>query len=157
MTEDTTEELERFRQQWQQEVTARSRKGPSTSGSTPSKPPRPIHKNSGHIQPERVVAPPLHQTPRDAEEKSEDRGGQAYHDLQDADEAWRLGEVGERTQPSSQQEPDSALEHYERACEKEAEGNLGDSLNHYRKAFRVSHNFHSRHGRRPSHLHNITA
>ena len=36
-------------------------------------------------------------------------------------------------------EPTSALEHFERAVEKEAEGNLGDSLSHYRKAYRVSY------------------
>jgi F-box protein 9 len=34
-------------------------------------------------------------------------------------------------------EPVSALEHYEKAVEKEALGNLGDSLNLYRKAFRM--------------------
>jgi F-box protein 9 len=33
--------------------------------------------------------------------------------------------------------PKSALEHYERAAQKESEGNLGESLNLYRKAFRV--------------------
>lgn len=36
------------------------------------------------------------------------------------------------------QEPESALEHYEKAVEKEALGSLGDSLRHYRTAFRVS-------------------
>jgi F-box protein 9 len=30
------------------------------------------------------------------------------------------------------------LEHFERAVEKEAAGKLGDSLQHYRKAYRVS-------------------
>lgn len=34
-------------------------------------------------------------------------------------------------------EPESALEHYEKAVERESQGNLGDSLNLYRKAFRV--------------------
>ncbi|KAJ5919864.1 hypothetical protein N7454_009699 [Penicillium verhagenii] len=34
-------------------------------------------------------------------------------------------------------EPRSALEHFERAVEKEAAGNLGDSLQHYRKAYRL--------------------
>lgn len=34
-------------------------------------------------------------------------------------------------------EPESALEHFERAVEKEAEGSLGDSLQLYRKAYRV--------------------
>jgi F-box protein 9 len=34
-------------------------------------------------------------------------------------------------------EPVTALEHYEKAVEREAAGNLGDSLRLYRKAFRV--------------------
>ncbi|CAK7268433.1 hypothetical protein SEPCBS57363_003093 [Sporothrix epigloea] len=38
---------------------------------------------------------------------------------------------------STEQEPKSALEHYERAVEKEALGSLGDSLKHYRTAFRM--------------------
>ena len=39
-------------------------------------------------------------------------------------------EVGER-------EPESALEHYEKAVERETQGQLGDSLDLYRKAFKV--------------------
>ena len=37
----------------------------------------------------------------------------------------------------STKEPRSALEHYERAVEKESQGNLGDSLSHYRQAYRL--------------------
>lgn len=33
----------------------------------------------------------------------------------------------------------SALDHYEEAMEKEAQGSMGDSLSLYRKAYRVSH------------------
>jgi hypothetical protein len=39
--------------------------------------------------------------------------------------------------PSISTEPKSALEHYEKAVEKESQGSLGDSLNLYRKAYRV--------------------
>ena len=49
------------------------------------------------------------------------------------------GEVegGERsTAPST--EPRSALEHYEKAVERESQGSLGDSLALYRKAFKVT-------------------
>lgn len=41
------------------------------------------------------------------------------------------------TARGSSREPKSALEHYERAVEKESQGNLGDSLSHYRKAYRL--------------------
>lgn len=37
-----------------------------------------------------------------------------------------------------QKEPSSALEHFEKAVEKEAQGSLGDSLSLYRKAYRVN-------------------
>lgn len=39
--------------------------------------------------------------------------------------------------PENAGEPRSALEHYERAVEKECLGSLGDSVNLYRKAFKV--------------------
>ena len=39
--------------------------------------------------------------------------------------------------PESRAEPTSALEHYERAVEKESQGSLGDSLAHYRKAYKL--------------------
>ncbi|CAK7274690.1 hypothetical protein SEPCBS119000_006301 [Sporothrix epigloea] len=38
---------------------------------------------------------------------------------------------------TAEQEPRSALEHYEKAVEKEALGSLGDSVKHYRTAFRM--------------------
>jgi len=38
-------------------------------------------------------------------------------------------------------EPVSALDHYEKAVEREVAGKLGDSLNLYRKAFRVGRTF----------------
>jgi F-box protein 9 len=41
------------------------------------------------------------------------------------------------TSSSGSKEPQSAIEHYEKAVEKESQGSLGDSLNHYRKAFKV--------------------
>lgn len=52
--------------------------------------------------------------------------------IQDADddEFSRLG----------RDEPTTALEHYERAVEKEGQGKLGDSLTHYRRAFKLDEN-----------------
>lgn len=74
---------------------------------------------------------------KDVEEHAEDLGGEGHHDLEDKDERRRLGEAGERIHPSNKREPHSALDHYELAVERESEGSLGDSLNHYRKAYRV--------------------
>lgn len=131
MAGDTAEELEIFRQQWQQEVTQRAKGATNASVNIPARPPRPSQSSSG-------AAPPLiRRQTREAEEYPEDLGEESHHDLEDKDEERRLGEAGERKHPSNKREPRSALDHYELAVERESEGSLGDSLNHYRKAYRV--------------------
>ena len=61
-----------------------------------------------------------------------------YHDLPNKEEALKLGAEGQEHERAKLfQEPSSALEHYEKAVEKETHGQLGDSLKHYRKAFKV--------------------
>ncbi|KAL2058915.1 hypothetical protein ABVK25_000207 [Lepraria finkii] len=135
MAGDTVEELERFRQQWHEEVSARS-----SSVASSSKPARPAgsphRRSSGTTQPDRTAAPTFHKPYRETEEADE-FGKHAYHDLENQDELRKLGEAREGIHPSTRQEPSSALEHYERAVEKETQGNLGDSLSHYRKAYRL--------------------
>lgn len=131
MAGDTAQELERFRQQWQQEVTQRVKGAPSASLTI--SPQSPSQSISGATFP-----PPLiRRESRETEEHAEDLGEEGYHDLEDKDEKRRLGEAGERIHPSITQEPRSALDHYELAVERESEGSLGDSLNHYRKAYKV--------------------
>lgn len=137
MAGDTVEELERFRQQWHEEVSARSRS--VASSSKPARPAgSPYRRISGTTQPDRTAAPTFHKPYRETEEADE-FGQHAYHDLENQDELRKLGKAREGMHPSTRQEPSSALEHYERAVEKETEGNLGDSLSHYRKAYRVRH------------------
>ena len=145
MAGDTAEELEKFRQQWQQEVTQRVKEAPSASVKKPAQPPRPSRSSSEAIPPERASPPLIRRQTREAEEHDEDLGGKGHHDLEDKDEERRLGEARERVHPSNKQEPHSALDHYELAVERESEGSLGDSLNHYRKAYRVRIDpFHSK-------------
>ena len=61
-----------------------------------------------------------------------------YHDLDEKQTGRRLDEgPGES---SSSRQPQTALEHYEKAVEREGQGSLGDSLNLYRKAFRMDSN-----------------
>ena len=131
MAGDTVEELERFRQQWQQEVMLRVRGAPSALANKSARPPRQSQNSSG------AFPPLIRRQTREAEEHVEDLGGDGYHDLEDKDEERRLGEGGERIHPRNKREPRSALDYYELAVEKESEGSLGDSLNHYRKAYRV--------------------
>lgn len=137
-TENTAEELERFRQQWQEEVLARSKRASATAKTTISH--RPIQQGAnGTIDPERTFSPsfnrPLTDTENDVSHGYHEY--HEYHDLDDRDEARKLGQTGDKGHPSNRQEPSSALEHYERAVERESEGSLGDSLNHYRKAYRL--------------------
>lgn len=134
MAGDTTEELERFRRQWQEEVIARSKGVASSSNS--ARPTAPLHRNSGTKEPGRTAAPTFHKPYLETEE-AEELGDHDYHDLENKDEARKLGEAGDGIYPETKEEPTSALEHYERAVERETDGNLGDSLNHYRKAYRV--------------------
>lgn len=135
MSEETNPELDDFRKQWQEEVSARSKGGPSSSGGqgakNVSRPPGPSKRGSS--RPERDS--PAARSNEGASGVLLD--GHGYHDLEDQDELRKLGEEREGIYPSNRTEPCSALEHYEKAVEREAQGNLGDSLALYRKAYRV--------------------
>ena len=127
----TTEELERFRRQWREEVDSRTKGQVSISNKVAI-----LEQKSGGAGPSRVPPPP--QIIQKAAHESHNDWVCGYHDLEDRDEARKLGEAGSGTLSSTRREPISALEHYEKAVERETEGSLGDSLNHYRKAYKVS-------------------
>lgn len=137
---DTTSELEQFRQRWKAEVSAKNKrpqKQPAASEG-PSRARRPSEP-----RPERPFnKPPARHPAADIKDESEhdseaERTGQTSHlpervdrsQLEDADR----DEFGAR----STKVPETALEHFERAVEKEDQGNLGDSLLHYRKAYKL--------------------
>ncbi|KAI4237473.1 MAG: hypothetical protein LQ349_001839 [Xanthoria aureola] len=132
--EDNNADLEIFRKQWQEEVTARS----TAKAQIPTR----IRSHSSHERPDKSKAkaalPPSNVLSEEAELVDGIRT-QAYHDLEDKDDIRRLGVEGSKHPQSSQmpKEPQSALEHYEKAIEREDQGNLGDSLNLYRKAYRL--------------------
>lgn len=137
MAGETNAELERFRQQWQREVTQRAKGLSSAAINKAVRPPRPSQDRGGVISPERAAPPLIRRQTSEVEGHVEEAGSNGYHDLEDIDEARRLGDSGDKTHPSNRREPSSALDHYELAVERESEGSLGDSLNHYRKAYRV--------------------
>ena len=133
-------ELESFRQQWREEVASR---GKQAQQAKPSKP-------SVQFEPRGERFPPIRHeaSQRDEEEEEEEEektGAEEPHDVSSQPEI--VAQVDQLSldtteddgfdQREPQKEPDSALEHFERAVEKEAEGSLGDSLQHYRKAYRV--------------------
>jgi len=120
--DESNPELESFRQQWRAEVTARSqsdgnktappkasRRGP-TSSSTAKKVLGTVKENDDDVEPPKLS------------------GLDGVRDVES-----QYAESSE----SGGKEPQSALEHYEKAVERETQGSLGDSLDLYRKAFRV--------------------
>ena len=138
MTENLNPELERFRNQWREEVTKRS-KGDRLTGNKPTSTvgSQPLATTSNRPLQSNVPPPTAIKARGEEEEDSPNREG--YHDLEDKDESRRLGQDAEGIYPNvlPEEEPRSALEHFERATEKEDQGSLGDSLSHYRKAYRV--------------------
>ena len=126
--ERSNPDLESFRAQWRAEVLARS----STSGGS-----RQAETGSTSTAPApssraaRKLAPG-----RNANIKDDDED----HVLAPSfDEPQPVDVPTTKDQPEAVHtgEPVSALEHYEKAVEREAVGNLGDSLRLYRRAFRV--------------------
>ncbi|KAH8783867.1 hypothetical protein F5882DRAFT_498447 [Hyaloscypha sp. PMI_1271] len=121
--EEPNPELESFRQQWRAEVSARaqaddnratkpskaSRRPPPITSLSSSIPLKSVKEDEGHFEPQMF---PRLDGPSSPEE---------------------------HTRNTSTKEPQSALDHYERAVERESQGSLGDSLNLYRKAFRMDH------------------
>ena len=135
---NTEAELESFRQKWREEVTART-KGkapaaltPANSAATSSKP----HTIKGNA-PDAVHHSHVRQR---SVEHVDEVAPHVYHDLGEKQHGRRLDETSAQTAAAlvGSREPSSALEHYEKAVEKETQGSLGDSVNLYRKAFKVS-------------------
>ena len=135
-------ELEAFRQRWREEVQARNRQSAPhpQAQSSQSQPERREQRKTHHVaQPASVVAPGPSSSARrrEAIDYSEEVEPRTYHDLPDKEEQLKLGTEGQDRDRRHTQEPKSALEHYERAVEKETQGHLGDSIQHYRRAFKV--------------------
>ncbi|KAF1977018.1 hypothetical protein BU23DRAFT_550960 [Bimuria novae-zelandiae CBS 107.79] len=134
-------ELESFRQQWREEVTAKAKvKQAATTGPAPAKSAQASSskapKNSG---------PAVHSSShtRHRSEELDEPAPHAIPDLGEEQHGRRPDEASASTSSSST-EPKSALEHYERAVEREAQGRQGDSLDLYRKAFKLDDNVQER-------------
>lgn len=131
-------ELESFRQKWREEVTARAKpiaSGPAASAASAASSSRPRASKIGAPD----VTAHSHARQRSREEIDE-VPPHVYHDLGEKQHGRRLDETSAQTAAAlaATREPASALEHYEKAVEKESQGSLGDSVNLYRKAFKVS-------------------
>lgn len=137
MADEANVELETFRKQWQDEVSARAKASSSSKKPAPLSQPRKKGSEKEDFHPPRFDT--SNQSWKKAEERVDGLESASYHDLEDKDLKTRLGESSEGTQfkKDAAGEPSSALEHYEQAVERESQGNLGDSLKLYRKAYRV--------------------
>ena len=137
-------ELESFRRQWREEVASRAR---HAHGAQPRKPAVLSEPRVERFPPTRHEASERNDNEEEEEEEEEDsgeqeeeRGSEQPGQPEIVSRAAQLTLAEEEdtfNQREPQKEPNSALEHFERAVEKEAEGSLGDSLQHYRKAYRV--------------------
>lgn len=126
-------ELQRFREQWRAEV-AQHRRPKAASGEEPRSQEKKNQPQAGPSVPTTGRSLARTKAIQDLYDEVEPR---AYHDLPDKEELKKLGIDGQNHDRNPYKEPSTALEHYERAVEKETQGNLGDSLSHYRRAFKV--------------------
>lgn len=144
MTENkdqTEEELDKFRQEWRAEVTAKTK---------PRAPNRPIASGSASASQKAIGKSQKQPTASSSKQKAHDphdgwdeSGSNAYHDIEGRETGRRLNDDPAQVE-ARLKEPQTALEHYEKAVEKERIGNLGDSVSLYRKAFRMDDRVHEK-------------
>lgn len=134
-------ELESFRRQWREEVKSRSKTKANLDSA------RRLYDHSQKLPATPPLKPGLqkhhfHTQKNDGEQQVQWRREPAqstlYEETKNHENANNLGK-GVSSSPEIQRaEPETALEHYEMAVEREGQGSLGDSVRLYRKAFRVS-------------------
>ncbi|EFQ99050.1 F-box protein HRT3 [Nannizzia gypsea CBS 118893] len=118
------DELESFRRQWLEESDQQQQQQQQAAEARPAE-----RRKSLQPRPQASV-----QLPQDlADEADED--GDAKVDTSELDAEFKSLELG--SSKTEEKAPQSALEHFERAIEKEDQGRLGDSLSLYRKAYRL--------------------
>lgn len=137
-------ELESFRRQWREEVSRRSGKGRSET--TPqTRAPAPASTPATSTPTARLGQfPPTRHEAFDRKEEDEEEDEEGPTTANQEEIVQQVGQLSlgatDENAPNPQgpeKEPSSAVEHFEKAVQKEEEGSLGDSLQLYRKAYRV--------------------
>ncbi|KAK1975667.1 F-box domain-containing protein [Colletotrichum cereale] len=123
-------ELESFRQQWRSELKTK-KVVPEPQPSQPQKKSPSFSKSSVSAESSRAAVPKRHQV-----EEDEEYARSLVFDEPAPSPSPSASNLDESA-PSQAKELVSALDHFEKAVEKEAIGSLGDSLKLYRKAFRM--------------------
>ncbi|GAM83234.1 hypothetical protein ANO11243_012200 [Dothideomycetidae sp. 11243] len=135
------QELENFRRQWKEEVSARStRPGQHNPGESATWQQACSRQSTTSIHPRTAPQTTPSQAPLDPVE------GHTCHDLPDEEENLKLGAIdrGLSRRDLLNAEPQTALEHYEKAVENETAGKLGESLRLYRRAFKLDDKVHEK-------------
>ncbi|KAF2500325.1 hypothetical protein BU16DRAFT_523130 [Lophium mytilinum] len=137
----TEAELESFRRQWREEVSARAQASKTTSrpalGSTQLSSSRSAARKGPVTEPHTAKSQDV------SGEVDDEWEPRTYHGLGDREPGSRLADSpSSSTASTAHSAPRSALEHYEQAVEKESQGSLGDSVDLYRKAFRLDSRVH---------------
>ncbi|KAK6949176.1 hypothetical protein Daesc_009250 [Daldinia eschscholtzii] len=144
-------ELESFREQWRAEVSARSR---NSASSQQQQQQRTTSTQGGSSS---TITTTVNRPPKRNEFTHRKSGSKTIHQLEDEEEYYqaqhfdeldtsksvtgqKLGRHDGDSTKDKDQEPQTALDFYEKAVEREASGKLGDSLQLYRKAFRMDDN-----------------
>lgn len=144
MEDTNTEELESFRRQWLEEVASRTKTSTKPQSPTAERP-GPQPQAPGQGESDRQPPPPQYAPPRlDEQTESEEQTSSAAVALPSFERlAKDVRSMSIAAEPEDtlirdpRPDPTSALEHFEQAAQNEDEGNLGDSLDLYRKAYRV--------------------
>lgn len=142
-------ELESFREQWRAEVQSKtpgSRNQPPQTVAGPSagqlRAQHKSHPKSQPPRPQKGSEPSGKQhsaTGKKAAQHDSDDDEYVAHSFDEPAPAASFTSPGQAEGGEDKgDEPVSALEHFEQAVEREAAGNLGDSVRLYRKAYRVS-------------------
>ncbi|WPG97959.1 Hypothetical protein R9X50_00074200 [Acrodontium crateriforme] len=136
---ETEAELEAFRARWREEIARKSKQLGEASSNAQSSLEKTQKRRNAPLA-SSSIGPSITKRP-DANDH-DDFVPRPYHDLPDKEEQLKLGQDGQPNESYLSKEPISALEHYERAVEKEAQGNLQLSMQHYRKAFKLDDGVH---------------
>ena len=136
MNDDISPELEAFRQQWREEVRARNQGvGGEVSGAAAAS------SSATTSRQVRAPGPPVQAIASGKTSKLDDEEGVPARNFDEPETSVpsprSQGDSG-RGKSTEPAQPVTALEHYEEAVETEGQGNLGEALRLYRKAFRVS-------------------
>jgi F-box protein 9 len=138
MDSSKSDELEQFREQWRAEVRAKKPRVPA--GKQKETIPGPSAPSSAQRHTGPASSAPSTSSTKPIVPDSDDDYIQArsFDDIEEVTSSASL-----QATPSAEKgkAPATALEYYEQAVEKEAQGSLGDSLRLYRTAFRVRTRF----------------